>query len=63
KLISQSVGSEDRRERRLRLSDGGAALEQSLSAPQRALMASAYRSAGAEAVAGIRNVLAGLNRR
>lgn len=62
-LLTQSVGSEDRRERRLALTEAGQALEQALSAPQRALMASAYRSAGAEAVNGFRTVLTGLRRR
>jgi DNA-binding MarR family transcriptional regulator len=62
-LIAQSVGTEDRRERRLSLTEAGVALEQALSAPQRALMAGAYRAAGAEAVAGFRKVLAGLSRR
>ena len=62
-LIAQSIGTEDRRERRLSLTDAGVALEQALSAPQRALMAGAYRAAGAEAVAGFRKVLAGLSRR
>jgi DNA-binding MarR family transcriptional regulator len=62
-LISQSVGTEDRRERRLNLTEAGVALEQALSSPQRALMAGAYRAAGAEAVAGFRTVLAGLSRR
>ena len=62
-LIAQSVGTEDRRERRLSLTEAGTALEQALSAPQRALMAGAYRAAGAEAVAGFRKVLAGLSRR
>lgn len=62
-LLTQSVGSEDRRERRLALTDAGQALEQALSAPQRALMAGAYRSAGAEAVNGFRTVLTGLRRR
>ena len=62
-LIAQSVGPEDRRERRLSLTEAGVALEQALSAPQRALMAGAYRAAGAEAVAGFRKVLAGLSRR
>lgn len=61
-LIAQSVGTEDRRERRLSLTESGVALEQALSAPQRALMAGAYRAAGAEAVAGFRKVLAGLSR-
>jgi DNA-binding MarR family transcriptional regulator len=62
-LVTQSVGTEDRRERRLALTEAGQALEQALSAPQRALMASAYRNAGAEAVAGFRTVLTGLRRR
>lgn len=62
-LLTQSIGTEDRRERRLALTDAGQALEQALSAPQRALMASAYRSAGAEAVNGFRTVLTGLRRR
>jgi DNA-binding MarR family transcriptional regulator len=62
-LLSQSVGAEDRRERRLILTEAGHALEQALSAPQRALIAGAYRSAGAEAVSGFRTVLAGLRRR
>jgi len=62
-LVSQSVGSADRRERRLKLTEAGQALEQALTAPQRTLMASAYRAAGADAVAGFRTVLAGLRRR
>jgi DNA-binding MarR family transcriptional regulator len=62
-LVSQSVGRDDRRERRLHLTEPGQALEQALTAPQRALMASAYRAAGAEAVSGFRTVLAGLRRR
>ena len=62
-LIAQSVGNEDRRERRLTLTEAGQALEQALTAPQRALMANAYRAAGAEAVAGFRTVLGGLRKR
>ncbi|HEY7608573.1 MAG TPA: MarR family transcriptional regulator [Alphaproteobacteria bacterium] len=62
-LVSQSVGSADRRERRLALTTSGQALEQALTAPQRALMANAYRAAGAEAVAGFRTVLTGLRKR
>ncbi len=61
-LTRQTVGSEDRRERRLALTEAGQALEQALTAPQRALMAKAYRGAGAEAVAGFRTVLSGLRR-
>ena len=62
-LLQQTVGSEDRRERRLALTDAGQALEQALTAPQRALMANAYRAAGAEAVSGFRTVLTGLRKR
>ena len=62
-LAGQSIGSADRRERRLHLTEVGLALEQALSAPQRALIANAYRAAGAEAVAGFRTVLTGLRRR
>ena len=62
-LASQSIGGADRRERRLHLTEAGLALEQALSAPQRALIANAYRAAGAEAVAGFRTVLTGLRRR
>lgn len=62
-LIGQTVGSEDRRERRLSLTEAGQALEQALTAPQRALMANAYRAAGAEAVSGFRTVLTGLRKR
>ena len=62
-LVSQAVGSEDRRERRLALTEAGQALEHALTAPQRAFMANAYRAAGAEAVAGFRTVLTGLRKR
>ena len=62
-LMNQTVGSEDRRERRLALTEAGQALEQALTAPQRALMANAYRAAGAEAVSGFRTVLTGLRKR
>ena len=62
-LLSQTVGSADRRERRLALTEAGQALEQALTAPQRALMANAYRAAGAEAVSGFRTVLTGLRKR
>ena len=62
-LMQQAVGSEDRRERRLALTEAGQALEQALTAPQRALMANAYRAAGAEAVSGFRTVLTGLRKR
>ncbi len=62
-LIAQTVGTDDRRERRLTLTDKGQSLEHALTAPQRALMANAYRSAGADAVAGFRTVLGGLRKR
>lgn len=62
-LIAQAVGPVDRRERRLTLTAAGQALEQRLTAPQRALLAGAYRSAGAESVAGFRTVLSGFKRR
>jgi DNA-binding MarR family transcriptional regulator len=62
-LAAQTVGADDRRERRLALTEKGQALESTLTAPQRALMAKAYRTAGAEAVAGFRTVLGGLRKR
>ena len=62
-LASQTIGSDDRRERRLALTEAGQSLELALTAPQRALMANAYRAAGAEAVAGFRTVLTGLRKR
>ncbi|MCW5772618.1 MAG: MarR family transcriptional regulator [Rhodospirillaceae bacterium] len=61
-MLQSKVGPTDRRERRLALTEAGLAMEQALSAPQRALMATAYRNAGAEAVNGFRTVLAGLAR-
>lgn len=62
-LAVQAIGSDDRRERRLTLTEKGQAFELALTAPQRALMANAYRAAGAEAVAGFRTVLGGLRKR
>jgi DNA-binding MarR family transcriptional regulator len=62
-LASQTVGADDRRERRLTLTEKGRTFELALTAPQRALMAQAYRAAGAEAVAGFRAVLGGLRKR
>jgi DNA-binding MarR family transcriptional regulator len=44
----------------LSLTDRGAELERKLTEEQRALVAKAYRSAGAEAVEGFRKVLIGL---
>lgn len=59
-LIRQRPGETDRRQRLLELTESGRALERALSAPQRARVASAYKAAGAEAVAGFRKVLLGI---
>lgn len=60
KYIEQQPGARDRRQRRLRLTEKGAALEGELSRVQQARVARAYREAGPEAVAGYWKVLAGL---
>ena len=51
------VGTNDRRQRHLYLTDAGRELEQALSNAQRDRMRSAYRQAGAEAVYGFCTVL------
>ncbi|PCD78016.1 MarR family winged helix-turn-helix transcriptional regulator [Pseudothioclava arenosa] len=56
-LVESRVGTKDRRERRLHLTDKGAALERELSEAQRGRMRAAYRAAGPQAVAGFRQVL------
>ena len=56
-LVEARVGRTDKRERRLHLTDKGAALERSLSDAQRARMRAAYRAAGPQAVQGFRTVL------
>lgn len=56
-LVQSRVGTSDRRERNLFLTEAGAALEHRLSDAQRARMRSAFRDAGPEAVAGFRRVL------
>ena len=56
-LVESRVGTKDRRERRLHLTDKGATLERALSEAQRARMRAAYRAAGPQAVAGFRQVL------
>ena len=56
-LVESRVGTRDRRERHLHLTDRGRALEKELSEAQRRRMRSAYRQAGPEAVAGFRQVL------
>ena len=59
-FIVQHRGAQDRRQRLLELTDKGRELERSLSAPQRARVAAAYRKAGAGAVEGFRKVLLGI---
>ena len=56
-LVESKVGTADKRERHLYLTEQGKALEQMLSDAQRARMRMAYRDAGPEAVAGFRKVL------
>jgi len=56
-LVESRVGTVDKRERHLFLTDKGAALETRLSDAQRARMRAAYKDAGPEAVAGFRKVL------
>lgn len=56
-LVESRIGTSDKRERNLFLTDEGAALEGRLSDAQRARMRAAYRAAGPEAVAGFRTVL------
>jgi DNA-binding MarR family transcriptional regulator len=59
-LITQKPGPRDRRQRLLELTAAGAELERRLTEAQRALVARAYRAAGADAVDGFRKVLLGL---
>ncbi|HVO02648.1 MAG TPA: MarR family transcriptional regulator [Candidatus Cybelea sp.] len=59
-FITQRPGASDRRQRLLSLTERGADLERKLTEEQRALVARAYKSAGAEAVEGFRKVLLGL---
>ncbi len=61
-VVTQRPGPVDRRERRLELSEAGRALEREITEAQRALVAAAYRNAGATAVEGFRRVLLGLAR-
>ncbi len=56
-LVLSKVGTLDKRERNLELTETGLALEQQLSEAQRRRMRVAYRAAGPEAVAGFRKVL------
>lgn len=56
-LVESRVGTRDRRERHMYLTEKGEALERALSDAQRERMRTAYRDAGPEAVAGFRQVL------
>jgi DNA-binding MarR family transcriptional regulator len=56
-LVESRVGTSDKRERHLFLTEAGRQLEQQLSDAQRARMRSAFREAGPEAVAGFKQVL------
>lgn len=56
-LVASTVGTIDRRERHLSLTDQGAVLERMLSDAQRDRMRMAYKAAGPEAVTGFRQVL------
>ncbi len=56
-LVESHVGTRDKRERHLYLTEEGAGLEQELSTAQRNRMRAAFRQAGPEAVAGFRQVL------
>ena len=56
-LVESRVGTSDKRERHLFLTEDGIALERKLSDAQRARMRAAYRTAGPEAVSGFRQVL------
>ncbi len=58
--VEQRTGTRDRRQRLLRLTDAGRQLERRLSSEQRARIARAYRSAGAQAVEGFHKVMLGI---
>lgn len=59
-FIIQTKGTQDRRQRLLKLTDKGRDLEFQLTATQRERIARAYRDAGAEAVEGFRKVMLGI---
>jgi DNA-binding MarR family transcriptional regulator len=59
-LVEQSIGTADRRQRLLRLTAAGAALEAALFAELETGMAAAYGEAGQSAVTGFWSVLIGL---
>ena len=56
-LVESKVGTVDKRERHLFLTEAGRALEAKLSDAQRERMRAAYKEAGPEAVAGFKQVL------
>ncbi|KUJ77325.1 MarR family winged helix-turn-helix transcriptional regulator [Ruegeria profundi] len=56
-LVESRVGTTDKRERHLFLTEKGKALEARLSEAQRVRMRAAYKEAGPEAVSGFRKVL------
>lgn len=56
-LVASRVGTKDKRERHLFLTEAGSALERELSDAQRKRMRDAYRKTGPDAVAGFREVL------
>ena len=56
-LVESRVGTVDKRERHLFLTEAGRALETRLSEAQRVRMRAAYKDAGPEAVSGFRKVL------
>lgn len=56
-LVDSRIGTRDKRERNLHLTEKGRGLERELSDAQRHRMRAAYRAAGPEAVQGFRKVL------
>jgi DNA-binding MarR family transcriptional regulator len=60
KLVTTRPGERDRRQRLLRLTEEGAALENELFAAVRVKMSAAYQAAGQEAVSGYWAVLEGM---
>lgn len=56
-LVESRVGTQDRRERHLFITEKGRALEAELSASQRRRLRRAYKEAGPDAVQGFRRVL------
>ena len=58
--IEQTIGTKDRRQRLLSLTEKGRTLERLLTSEQRARIAEAYKNAGAEAVEGFRSVMLGI---